>query len=45
VRQAKLKFRECSERFGTEPWLDRKSRYMIDDEAIPNSATENLRSE
>lgn len=45
VRQAKLRFRHFSETFGLDPWVDRRSPYTIDDEAIPPSATENLRFE
>lgn len=44
LRTVKRRFRECSERYGTEPWLDLRPAYRIDDEAIPPSATENLRS-
>lgn len=45
LRTAKRRFREYSERYGTDPWLDLEPAYTIDDEAIPPSATENLRSE
>jgi hypothetical protein len=40
VASAKRKFRQCSEAFGTDPWLDVKEPYLIADEDIPASATE-----
>lgn len=40
VTSAKRKFRQCSEAFGTEPWLDVAPIYTIADEDIPQSATD-----
>lgn len=40
ISQAKRKFRQFSETFGTMPWLDVKPTYTIADEEIPQSATE-----
>lgn len=40
VKDAKRRFRQFSETFGTDPWLDVKPIYDIHDEDIPVSATE-----
>jgi hypothetical protein len=40
VMSAKRRFRQFSETFGTDPWLDVKPIYTIADEEIPASATE-----
>lgn len=40
VASAKRKFRQFSEAYGTDPWLDVKPPYLIADEDIPQSATE-----
>ena len=40
IRDAKRRFKECSETFGVSPWLDVKPPYTIADEEIPASATE-----
>jgi hypothetical protein len=40
VNSVKRKFRQFSEAFGTDPWLDVKPIYLIADEDIPQSATE-----
>lgn len=40
VSMQKRRFREWSETFGTEPWLDLADPYMIADEDIPRQATE-----
>lgn len=40
ISAAKRKFRQFSEAFGTDPWLDVKPPYQIADEDIPISATE-----
>lgn len=40
VSAQKRRFREWSETFGTEPWLDLADPYMIADEDIPRQATE-----
>lgn len=40
VNSAKKRFRQFSEAFGTDPWLDTAPIYLIADEDIPASATE-----
>lgn len=40
VLQQKRRFREFSETFGTDPWLDVKPIYDLADEDLPASATE-----
>jgi len=45
VRQAKHSWRAASEKYGTEPWLDTRPAYTLNDDDIPPRATENLRGE
>lgn len=40
IAQAKRRFHQFAEAFGTDPWLDVKPSYQIADEDIPQSATE-----
>jgi hypothetical protein len=40
VASAKRKFRQFSEAYGTDPWLDIQPIYTLADEDIPQSATE-----
>lgn len=40
VTTAKRRFRKYSEAMGVEPWLDTAPIYTIDDESIPQSATD-----
>jgi len=43
IREAKRKWRECSEKYGASPWLDTRPAYMLSDEDCPPRCTENLR--
>lgn len=38
VRQAKARFRECCETFGTDPWLDLAPAYELTDDDVPDWA-------
>jgi hypothetical protein len=40
VRREKKRFRQFSETFGCDPWLDVRPIYDLADEDVPASATE-----
>lgn len=38
IRQAKMRFKECSEKYGCDPWLDLAPAYDLTDDDVPDWA-------